>query len=93
MSEAIVVACITGGLAVIGQIIVSAKSTSDLYAKLDKQSEVADERLRGDIAVIKAEIANLRQTVEKHNHVVERTYDLEKKIAKHDEQIKTLFNK
>lgn len=93
MSEGIIIALITGGLAVLGEIIVSAKNTRELYAKLDKQSEIADERIKGEISVIHAEIAELRKNVEKHNSMVERTYNLEKEVAKQGEQIKTLFNK
>lgn len=93
MSDAIIVALITGAVAVIGDIIISAKNTRDLYAKLDKQSELADERIKGEIAVIRTEITDLRKTVEKHNSVIERTYRLETEMAKQAEQIKTLFNK
>ena len=73
MDEVVIVALITGACAVISQIIISAKSTRELYAKLDKQSEIADERIKGDLAVIKMEVAELRKQVEKHNSVVERT--------------------
>ena len=93
MSEGIWIALITGALAVVGDIIVSAKSTKDLYTKLDKQSELADERIKGEIAVIHTEIAELRKNVERHNSVIERTYSLEKEVAKQGEQIKTLFSK
>lgn len=93
MSDPIIVALITGAVAVIGDIIISAKSTRELYAKLDKQSELADERMKGEIAVIHTEIAELRKNVEKHNTVVERVYQLETEQAKQGEQIKTLFNK
>lgn len=93
MSDAIWVALITGTLAIVGDIIISAKNTKELYAKLDKQSEIADERIKSEIAVIKTEIASLRKTVEKHNSVIERTYRLETEVAKQGEQIKTLFNK
>lgn len=92
MSEAIIAALVTGGCAVISQIIISARSTKDLYDKLDKQSEIADEKIRGEIALIKAEIQELRKNVEKHNGVIERTYSLEKEQAKQAEQIKTLFS-
>ena len=91
MNEAIVVALITGGLALVGQIIVAARNNKELYAKLDKQSELADERMRGEITVIQTEITELRHQVEKHNSVIERTYALEKEQAKQAEQIKTLF--
>lgn len=88
MTDAIWVAVI----ALIGQIIIAAISNSGLIAKLDKQSEVNDTKIHGEIEVIKNEVSNLRQEVQKHNHVVERTYELEKQVARHDEQIKTLFN-
>lgn len=93
ISEGIIIAFVTGALAVIGEIIVSAKSTRELYAKLDKQSELSDERIHGEIAVIRQEISELRKNVEKHNQVVERVYNLEVESAKHGEQIKTLFAK
>lgn len=92
MSEAIIVAIITGCLALIGQIVISARGNKELYAKLDKQSELADERLRGEVTVLRTEITDLRKQVERHNSVVERTYQLEKEQAKQAEQIKTLFN-
>ena len=97
MSEAIKVAIITGGLALIGTVLSQwmsvNKLTSELYSKLDKQSELADERMRGEINGVKIEISELKSHVEKHNQVVERTYELEKEVAKQSEQIKTLFNK
>lgn len=92
MSEAIIVAIITGCLALIGQIVISARGNKELYAKLDKQSELADERLRGEVTVLRTEITDLRKQVERHNSVVERTYQIEKEQAKQAEQIKTLFN-
>ena len=93
ISEGVVIAFITGSLAVVGEIIVSARNTRELYAKLDKQSELADERMKGEIAVIHQEISELRKNVEKHNQVVERVYKLEEQSARHDEKIKTLFSK
>lgn len=88
MNEAIAVAVI----ALIGQIIIAAISNSGIIAKLDKNSEVADTRIQGEMDVIKNDIKNLRQEVQKHNQVVSRTYDLEKQVARHDEQIKMLFD-
>ena len=93
MSEAVIVAVITGILAIIGDIIISARNSRELYSKLDKQSELSDERIHGEISVIQTEITELRKNVEKHNQVVERVYGLEQTVARHDEKIKTLFAK
>ena len=93
ITEGIIIAFVTGALAVVGEIIVSAKNTRDLYSKLDTQSQLADERLKGDLAVIHTEINELRKTVEKHNSVIERTYKLETDVARHEERIKALTQK
>lgn len=93
MNEAVAVALITGACAVISQIIISAKNTKELYAKLDKQSEIADEKIKGEIAVIHAEISELRKTVEKHNGVLERVYKLEQSDAVQEEMIKVANNR
>ena len=92
-SDAIIVALITGACAVISQIVISAKSTRELYSKLDKQSEIADERIKSELAVIKVEMAELRKQVEKHNSVVERTYSIEKELEVQKEQIKVANNR
>lgn len=89
MSDAVLVALI----ALAGQIIIAAISNAGLISKLDKQSEVADTAINGQINVIKTEVKTLREEVQKHNNVIARTYELEKQVARHDEQIKTLFNK
>lgn len=93
MSEAIIVALITGACAVISQIVISANSTKELYAKLDEQSKIADERIKTDLAVIRTEVAELRKTVEKHNSMVERTYRLEQDFKVQDEKIKVANNR
>ena len=89
MSDAILVALI----ALAGQIVIAIISNAGLVSKLDKQSEVSDTVIHGEINVIKNEVTNLREEVQKHNQVVARTYEIEKQVARHDEQIKTLFNK
>ena len=80
MSEAIIVAAISGGLALIGTIItvlVSNKSQArDLYAQMDKHQAVTDEK-----------IDELSRRVEKHNQIVERTYGLEQRMAVAEERI------
>lgn len=93
MSEGIIAALITGACAVVAEVILSAKNTRELFAKLDKQSELADERMRGELAVIKTELTDLRKTVDKHNGVIERTYHLEERVAVQEEKLKVANNR
>lgn len=88
MSEAIIVALITGACAIVAQMIISRQSSKELYAKLDKQSELSDAKMQGEIDVIKADIRTLSNRVEAHNKMIERTYALERRCEVHDEQIK-----
>lgn len=69
------------------------KGNDTLLAKLDKQSEVADTKIHGEIDVIKTEIRSLRQEVQKHNSLVERTYKLEERASINEEKIKVANNR
>jgi hypothetical protein len=77
MSDAVLVAIITGALSLLGAFISSRKSTADMFAKLDKQSELSDSKLDREIAVVKTEISALSQRVNVHNNMIERVYKLE----------------
>lgn len=89
ITEAIIVAVI----ALIGQVIIAALSNNGIISKLDKQSEVADTKIHGEIDVIKNDISTLRQEVQKHNQIVERTYKLERDVALINEKIGNLSDK
>lgn len=93
MSEAVVVALITGACAVVAQLIIARSNQQKITSELDKRSELKDTELKGQIDVIRTEIAELRKATERHNQVIDRTYALEKEVARQGEQIKTLFNK
>lgn len=84
MTEPIIVSLITGACAIIGsfvgQTISAARQTSKLIDEIKHNSEISDAEIKGDIAVIKTEIVDLRKEVEKHNKVIERTYKLEQKV-------------
>jgi hypothetical protein len=90
MSEAVVVALITGGLSLIGIIITSARSNQQLFAKLDKQSELSDSKLDKEIAVVKTEITTLSEEVRKHNAFAERIPALEEKAKATDRRLTDL---
>lgn len=86
MSDAIMVAIITAGLSLIGTIITVVVANRQTIAALDKKSDVSDEKIQGQINVIKTEIETLSKRVEAHNAIVERTYRLEGQMveAQHD---------
>ena len=77
MADAIIVALI----ALAGQIVIALISNIGLVSKLDKQSEVNDTKIHGEIDVIKNEMTTLRQEVQKHNGLIERTYKLEERVS------------
>lgn len=81
MSEAVIVALITGGLTLIGTVISVAISHKGTLDKIDANSKVADEKIQGEINVLKTDIRTLSNRVEAHNRVVDRTYELERKVG------------
>ncbi|MBR3502791.1 MAG: hypothetical protein IKO07_00925 [Clostridia bacterium] len=88
MSEAVLVALITGACAIAAQFIISRASAKELYAKLDKQSEVTDEKIKGRIDVLQADLRTLSNRVDAHNRVVERTFQLERRADVLEEKAK-----
>lgn len=97
MSESIIVALITGGLALIGVWLTNRKSTADLFAKLDKQSEMNDQRLDAKLekfqAVTDTKIEELTREVRKHNNFAERVPVLEEQIKVANHRIEDLERK
>ena len=90
MSEAVVVALITGGVGLIGTIVTVLTANRQTIAAMDKKSELSDEKIHGEIAVIKTEIKTLSDRVAKHNNLVERMYALEKRADVTDEKIRNI---
>ena len=80
MSEAIIAALITGVFAVIAQIVISKQSAKDLYAELDKRSEISDEKLESKIQVINTKVENLTREVRASNGHGERIVALETRV-------------
>jgi len=93
MSEAVIVALITGGLSLAGVIFTNYRSNQQLYAKLDKQSELSDAKLDKEIAVIKNEISTLSEEVRRHNNFAQRVPILEEKAKAADRRLTDLEHK
>ena len=82
MTEAIIVALITGGLSLLGVLITSSKTTRDVAAKLDKQQAVTDTKLD-----------ELTREVREHNNFAKRVPVLEKLVEVANHRFETLENK
>lgn len=81
MDSAIWVAIITGTISLIGTIITVTMANRQTLSALSEQSKLADENIKGKISVIETRIKDLSDKVDKHNAVVERTYNLETRVA------------
>lgn len=85
MSEAIIVALITAAAAVVSQLLIARQSNKEMYAKLDKNSELADAKIEARLerhqAVTDTKIEELTREVREHNNFARRMPVLEEKIA------------
>ena len=85
MSEAIIVALITGACAISANLLISKLSSKEMYAKLDKNSELADAKIEARLekhqAVTDTKIEELTREVREHNNFARRIPVLEEKVA------------
>ena len=79
MSEAIIVAIITGGLSLIGSIVSNNRTAQSMDAKLDKQQAVTETKLE-----------ELTREVRMHNNFVQRVPVLEEQIKVANHRIEDL---
>ena len=97
MSAAIIVANITGACAVVAQLTISRSSSKELFAKLDKQSEISDQKLDAKLekyqAVTDEKIAELTREVRKHNNFAEKIPLIDAENTRQNERIKALENR
>lgn len=88
---AIIVALITGACAIVGEIVVSAKNTKELWAKLDKQSELQDARLDAKleryIAKTDAKLESLTEEVRRHNNFAQEIPVMKEQIRATNKRI------
>ena len=82
MTEAIIVALITGGLSLLGGLITSSKTARDVQAKLDKRQAVTDTKLE-----------ELTREVREHNNFARRVPVLEEQVKVANHRIADLENK
>lgn len=97
ISDTVLAVIITGIFSVIVQMIISHNASKDLYAKLDKQSEISDQRLDAKLekyqAVTDEKISELTREVRLHNGHQERIALLEADGKRTNERLKALESK
>lgn len=97
MSDTVIAVVITGVVSIVCQLIISHNSSKELFAKLDKQSELADEKLKAELSryqgVTDTKIDELTREVRKHNNFAERIPLIEAENNRQNERIKILENK
>ena len=79
MSEAIIVAIITGGLSLIGVIVSNNRTAQSMDAKLDKQQAITETKLE-----------ELTREVRAHNNFAQRVPVLEEQIKVANHRIEDL---
>ena len=79
------VALITGACAIIANLLISKQSSKEMYAKLDKNSELADAKIEARLekhqAVTDTKIEELTREVREHNNFARRIPVLEEKVS------------
>ncbi len=92
MPDAIVVALITGGCAVISQLIISHTGNQKLMDQIEHQSAMddakLDAKLEKHIAVVDTKIEELTREVREHNNFARRMPVVEEKVSRLEQLIK-----
>ena len=90
MSETIIVAAIS----LVGTIITVWAANKHTLAELEKKSELSDAKLDAKLekhqAVTDTKIDELAKKVEKHNNMIERTFQLEGRMNEAEHDLKEL---
>ncbi len=94
MTEAVIVALITGACAVIAQVILSHANNNKMLSELEKRSEISDVKIEGQIESMKnvwdLKVTALTEAVNRHNGFAERIPVLEEKIKVMNNRISDL---
>lgn len=92
MSDAVIVALITGACAIVAQLVISRASSKELIARIEHQSAMddakLDAKLEKHIAVVDTKIEELTREVREHNNFARRMPVVEEKVAQLEQRIK-----
>ena len=92
MSDAVIVALITGACAIIAQLVIRHTSNQKLMDQIEHQSAMddakLDAKLEKHIAVVDTKIEELTREVREHNNFARRMPVVEEKVAQLEQRIK-----
>ena len=91
MSDAVIVALVTGACAVVSQLLVAHYNNQKLFAELQKQSEITDTKLEGKLETLSqvtdTKIAELTREVRQHNDFARRMPVIEEKVQQLEHKV------
>lgn len=91
MTDAVIVALITGACAVVAQLVVAKVTNEKLFAELQRQSEISDVKLEGKLEaftqVTDTKIEELTREVRAHNNFAQRMPVLEEKVSQLEHKV------
>ena len=91
MSDAVIVALVTGACAVVSQLLVAHYNNQKLFAELQKNSEITDTKLEGKLETLSqvtdTKIAELTREVRAHNDFARRMPVLEEKVTQLEHRV------
>jgi hypothetical protein len=94
VSDAVLVAMITGGISIVGTIITVLAANRQTLAQMDKKSELSDIRLDAKLekhqAVTDTKLEELTREVRKHNDFASRVPVMEEQIRVANHRIEDL---
>ena len=93
MSEAIVVAIITGIFAVLAEVVIAKINNKTMMERLDKQSPLADARIEKAQAITDTKLDELTREVRIHNNFAQRMPVLEEQVKVANHRIEDLEKK
>lgn len=91
MTDAVIVALVTGACAVISQMIISKANNEKLFDELKRQSEITDTKLEGKLETLSqvtdTKITELTREVRMHNDFAKRMPVLEEKVQQLEHKV------
>lgn len=93
----LIIALITAAGSIAGVIITNNRSNREMQASLDKTQSVFEAHVTEQIGSLRSDVERLESKQDKHNKLIERTYELEQEVKlntaeinRHKERIKAL---